>query len=112
MALFEVRLEAQDGSGHYRITRLQADDADAARKQCERKELELVLYQLTPADEQAVLKAAKADTLDDVPHTAALDAPAEEKAAFRALSPEHRAKVHAHRQEEPYAVVSVEEVEK
>jgi hypothetical protein len=107
---YEVRLEAPDDSGHFRITRLTADSAEAAQKHCERKELELVIYQLSAPVEAAMLKAHKADSLDDLPFAAPLDADDEEKAAFRKLDAGDRAKLNAHRQDEPYKVVSVDEV--
>lgn len=110
MPRYEVRLEAQDGSGHFRVTRLMAEDEKAAQKACERKELELVLYQLSDADKAEILEATGAKTLAGVPKAAKLDASDKEKAPFRALDPAHRARLAAHRQEEPFKVVSVTEV--
>ena len=46
MPIFRVHLEAQDGSGHFRRTTLEAEDAAQARALCERAELKKVLYEL------------------------------------------------------------------
>lgn len=110
MPRYEVRLEAQDGSGHFRVTRLEADNADAARRHCERLELRNVLFEIP--EEQRVELCAKygVDYLDELPRPAALDADAAAKASFRALETDDRARLNAHYQEQPYLVASVEEV--
>lgn len=115
MARYEVRLEAQDDSGHFRVTRLDAASKEEAKRTCERRELELVLYEITADEEKALLERAadagvKAKSIADLPRPAALDATDEEKAAFRALDGADRARLNAHHQEKPYEVVSVTEV--
>lgn len=104
MARYEVRLEARDGSGHFRITRLEAADKDEARRRCERMELERVVFTLSEADKAEMLER---NEIKELPTPAARDASDEEKAAFRALATPDRARLHAHLQEEPYKVVSV-----
>lgn len=110
MALFRVRLEAQDGSGHFRQTTLEAADKAAAKRFCERGELRRVLYEM-PEDLQAEL-CAKYDvqSIDDLPRPGALGAPADERAPFRELDGNARARLQAHYQSEPYKIVKVEEV--
>jgi hypothetical protein len=91
---FEVRLESpdlerEDGTPHFRVTRLVADDADAARTACQRKEYELAAFRLPPAE------------LED----------AEAQEADGELSSQTRGRLASHRQERPYDVVSVTEIE-
>lgn len=119
---YEVRLEAQDGSGHFRVMRLDADTKQAARRACERKELEMVLWEI-PDDrivdllERAGLAVpesrARADliaALEQFPKPAKIDAPREEKRVFLdSLTQGDRAMLHTHFQEQPYKVVSVKE---
>lgn len=111
MPRYEVRLEAQDGSGHFRLTRLVTDTAEQARRRCERLELRNVLFQLSDEQTAELLERYEAATLDELPRPAALDADLSEKQPFRALQTPDRARLTAHRQEQPYAVVSVREVE-
>lgn len=110
MPRYEVRLEAQDGSGHFRLTRLLAADADAARRHCERLELRNVLFELDAEQRHALLGKYEAGSLEELPRPAAVDASLEEKQPFRALETQDRARLQAHFQELPYRVVSVEEV--
>lgn len=112
MSRYEVRLEAPDGSGHFRVVRLDAADEHDARRQCERKELELVLFEL-PAEARAdICKRHDVSSIDELPAAPPLDAAHEDNAAFRALPKEDRAHLHAHYQEKPYEVVSVTEWER
>lgn len=128
MPRFEVRLEAPDDSGHFRLTRLDAPDADAARDRCQRTEYALAAYQLSDDDAASLLERARAKVkgtgekgrvtrgdleaaLEKLPKPAALDAPPEEKAEFfEAFQREDRGRLAAHFQAEPYEVVSVTEV--
>lgn len=94
MPRFEVRLESDEvtnanGSRAYRITRLTADDADAAAAFCRRKEFKIAALQLE----------------DD--HLAAL----EQLEQDGELKGNDKAHLYAHRQQEPYTVVSVTEIE-
>lgn len=61
---YEVTLEAQDGTGHYRTTRLSAPSADHARKACERKELEMVLWQIPDERIVDLIERKAADGMD------------------------------------------------
>jgi hypothetical protein len=109
MPLFRVRLEAQDGSGHFRSTSLEAPDKEAAKRFCERMELKRVLFEI-PAQMQAALCAEyEVDSIDDLPKATARSAADEDKAAFRALKGNDRARLHAHYQSEPYKVTKVEQ---
>lgn len=98
MPRFEVRLESQDdmrddGTPHFRITRLVAEDEAAAVAHCRRKEYELAAFRLD-ADRLAELEAAEAE-LEEGDRLAGRD----------------RAHLAVHRQEAPYDVVSVTELE-
>jgi hypothetical protein len=127
MPRYEVRLEAQDGTGHFRVTRLDAADKDDAKRQCERMELKRVLFELTDDQKHELLERYEVDVkatgpegvltsadlekgIGELPIPAALDASADDKAEFRALAVEDRARLHTHFQSEPYEVVSVEKV--
>jgi hypothetical protein len=110
MPRYEVRLEAQDDSGHFRITRLEADGPDGARRACERLELKRVLFELSDEQKQDLCARYEVASIDELPAPAPYDSPPAEKAAFRALDTADRSRLHAHYQELPYAVVSVEEV--
>ena len=107
MELFEVRLEAQDGSGHFRITHLEAEDKAAAKRHCERLEFQKAGFELSQEQIDDLLARYEVASLDDLPKAAPLSASAEEKAPFRALATQDRARLHAHFQEQPYKVVSV-----
>lgn len=127
MPRYEVRLEAQDGSGHFRLTRIDAPTKQAAKRVCERRELEMVLWEI-PDDrivdllQRAGVDVPKADgggpptreqlvaALEQFPKPAKLSASREEKRVFLdSLSQGDRAMLHTHFQEQPYKVVSVKE---
>jgi hypothetical protein len=107
---YEVRLEAQDGSGHFRITRLYAADADEARRRCEQDEYLRAGFALSAQQQAELCERYEVKSIDELPQPAALDASPEEKESFRELETPDRARLHAHYQERPYKVVSVEEV--
>lgn len=97
MPRYEVRLESpdllrDDGTPHYRTTRLTADDANAARRICERKEFRLCAYD--------------SDQINDLEKRVA-KADGNIKAALQAKD---RATYFAHHQRKPYDVVSVTEI--
>lgn len=118
MPLYEARLEATDGSGHFRVTRLQAADKKTAERQVRRLELRRVLYEISDEDAAAILdrveeaSGKRPDSIDELPKAAPLDASDEQKAAFRALDVADRARLHTHFQTEPYELVSIEAVSK
>lgn len=110
MPLFRVRLEAQDGSGHFRQTTGEWPDKAAAKRHCERMELKRVLYDM-PAEMQAELCVRYGvESIDDLPKAAPRTASEEDKQPFRELKPPERARLHAHFQSEPYKVTKVEAV--
>ena len=95
MPRYEVRLEAQDafredGSPHYRLTRLVADDESAARRHCERMEMRSVLFELPP-DELERIEVIEADP-------------------DQRLAGQDKGRLFVHRQQRPYEVVSVTEL--
>lgn len=124
MQFFDFRLEAQDGSGHYREGTISIGEKDlevagaktakeAARILLERQEARKVAFQL--GDEHVAELEAPPDQggygrpigeLLDL-HPAPLKATEEEKAPFRALNVKHRAWLNLHRQEKPYKLVSL-----
>lgn len=109
MPLFRVRLEAQDGSGHFRQTTGEFADKAAAKRHCERMELKRVLFEM-PADLAAAICAeAVVESVDELPKPLPRDASDADKAAFRALKGDTRARIDAHFQTEPYKVTKVEE---
>lgn len=94
MPRYEVRLESpdlarEDGTPHFRITRLDAPNGDEARVWCRRKEYELAGWQMPSAE------------LEDAEHAEADDS----------LTSQQRGRLAAHRQSEPYEVVSVTEID-
>lgn len=103
--LFEVRLEAPDGSG-FRLVRTQAEDAETAKKIAYRLELSNVLFELSAEQEAELLKTYKAKSLDELPDYR------DDRQAFRRLAVPDRARLNAHRQTEPFEIVSVKEVSK
>lgn len=126
MRRFEVKLEAQDGSGHFRVVRLAAPSKEKAREHCERTEYAIAAWQL---DEQRAAElldtyapkkvnvpdgegrlAALHEALENLPKPAALDAKPEKKAPFLELDARARGLLQTHFQTEPYKVVSVQEV--
>lgn len=98
MPKYRVRLESpdmmqDDGSPHCRVTTLTVADEDAARWVCEQKEAELCIHQYS-SDDLAVLEQKEADA---------------EEAGER-LPGAIRGRLAAHRQTQPFEIVSVEEV--
>jgi hypothetical protein len=95
MPRFNVRLEDPD-SEEFRETTLVADDADAARAWCERREHRSVAFQVSEPE----LKALKKKRAEDAKRKP--DEP-------RKLNGQERARLHTHEQAKPYEVVSVKE---
>lgn len=108
MPRYEVRLESpdrfrDDGSPHYRLTRLVADDAEAARAICEAQERKLTDYEM-PGDELArVVKDHRLDE-DALAEGAVVGDPG------KPLKGTDRGRLFAHLQAAPYEVVSVTEI--
>ncbi|MEW6583930.1 MAG: hypothetical protein AB1416_14340 [Actinomycetota bacterium] len=95
MPRFEVRLESTrdfrpDGSPHYRVTRLVADTQDDAAEACRRMEFRRCAYQLPPTE------LARIEAIEEDPTLQ--------------LRGAEKGRLHAHRQTEPYTVVSVTEI--
>lgn len=90
---YEVRLEAQDDSGNFRVTRLNADSAEQAQELCEQSERELCAFSM---DDDRL--ASLTETVGD----------GDPKEQLQAVDRGHW---FAHHQTEPYLVVSVDEVE-
>jgi hypothetical protein len=90
MPRYEVRLE-DPNSKEYRITRLDVDDEEAAERYCKRKEFEMCAWELTP-EELERIEEIEADP-------------------EQTLSGQDKGQLYTHRQETPYEVVSVQEVE-
>lgn len=86
MAVYRVRLEAQDNSGHFRETDIQAPDEAAAREWCTERELRKVAY-----------------TVDDATARDLGDG-----REFGTLTAREKAMLVTHLQAEPYKIVSVE----
>lgn len=91
MPKFVARLEAQDGSGHYRRSVIEADSKEEARTVLEEREETYALYRLT-TDELADLESKEGA----LPEGARL--PGRE-----------RSQLALHRQEKPYKLVSLTE---
>lgn len=91
MPKYVARLEAQDGSGHYRRSAIQADTVEEARAILEQREQKYASFQLNPAD------------LDELE---AKEAALPEGAR---LAGKERAQLAFHRQALPYTLVSIEE---
>lgn len=103
MPVFDVRLEAQDGSGHYRHSAIQAADADEARATLEGREREYEMYRLDTAEIGELEREHGSDVIAE-----ALEAPKEAKMPA-GLPANVRAKLAIHRQSKPYKIVSVKE---
>jgi hypothetical protein len=103
MPLYEVRLEAQDGSGHYRKTTLLADTEEAASARCEESERAMVAFRIDPGKAAEILDGRPEKTIDEID----LD-PANVRAQFAGA---HRAWLLTHAQDTPYEVTSVTELD-
>ena len=112
MPRFEVRLEAQDGSGHFRQTSGYFPDKKAAQRHCERMELRRALFTLDAEQAADLCERYGVTSVDELPKAAPRAASDAKKAPFRELKPQDRSRLHAHYQEQPYKVVSVELSEK
>ena len=98
MPMYRVRLESpdltrDDGEPHFRVTTLAAADEGEARAICERREYAIAAHRYSDADAAALEQA-------------------EAKAVDAGLRPDAvtRMRLGSHRQERPYAVVSIEEL--
>lgn len=92
---FEIRLESPslthgDGTPCFRVTRLDAENEDAARAFCRRREFRTCTFQIQAA-ELADLKA---------------------KQKNGTLAGTDKARLFAHQQDEPYEIVSVTRLDK
>ena len=110
MQFFRVLLVAQDGSGHFRQTTLEAPSKADARRACERMELKRVLYEMPPQMQAELCERYEVASIDDLPKAGALGAPEAERAPFRELHGDERSRLHAHYQNLPYKVTKVERV--
>lgn len=94
MPRFRVHLESpnltKNGAPCFRVTELVADDEDAAVAFCRRAEFEQAAFQIHDAAALAVLEQEEADGT---------------------LAKNMKARLFAHRQVEPYDIVSVTEIE-
>lgn len=94
MPRFEVLLESPDltknGKPCFRVTRVQCDTEDEAVAFCRRAEFEQAAFQIVDAAGLAVLLEAEADGT---------------------IAKQDKATLYAHRQVEPYDIVSVTEIE-
>lgn len=108
MPRYDVRLEAQDGSGHFRTTSVEAADKKEARQKIERNEYALAAFQLDAEQQRDLCDRYDAKSVDELPKPAARDASDEDKAPFRALEARDRGLLVSHWQEQPYKVVSIE----
>lgn len=111
MPLFRFRLEATDGSGHFRSGMTEAGSEDEARIQLGLREYQHAAYKLDPEREAVLLETYGVKTLEDLPHPAPVEASEEEKAEYRQLKGQHRTWLVIHRQQTPYELVELEEVE-
>lgn len=95
MPRYEVVLESPDtfrpdGSPHFRVTRLDAPDADEAQRLCTRSEYAQCAFTLAP-EELDRIEAVEADP-------------------GQKLAGQDKGRLFAHRQDQPYQVISVTEV--
>jgi len=115
MPVYEFRLDAQDGSGHFRSGRIAADTEDEARATLQMRELE---YQLTALDTDELAELEKLygallrDDLGLDEDASGIDAvlalPKEAKMPA-SLPPAVRAKLALHRQQKPYKLSKLSE---
>ena len=110
MPLYSFRLEAQDGSGHFRQGTTEAESKDDARNWLELQELQKATFRLTDERAAELCDEYGADSVDELPKVPKLGAPQEAKAAFRAMTVRDRAHLNIHRQTKPYKLVKLEEV--
>lgn len=111
MPAYSFRLEAPDGSGHFRVGTIYTDTEEEARALLEFREHRRAAFKMNEDQEAEVLANAGVDSIDDLPERADIGAPPEDSAAFRALPAAHRAWVATHRQAQPFDLVSLEEAE-
>lgn len=102
MKLFQFRLEAQDGSGHFRRGTIEAESKDQARAILEEREQVSALYRLD-TDELSELEAKEAA------HRADLEAKGALTPQTKLLAGRERAQLALHRQEQPYKLTSLSE---
>jgi type II secretory pathway component PulF len=91
MPKFVARLEAQDGSGHYRRSVIMADSKQEARNILEQRETRNAYYRLT-TDELSALETKEKKLKEG-----------------ERLAGKERSQLTLHRQAEPYKLVSLEE---
>lgn len=112
MPKFAFRLEAQDGSGHYRVGSGVFDSEQEAREHLEQKERQIVDYRLTieQVDELVALALPEGDDKARVKLAKELVDKGLDADGFRGLPPRVRAAVATHQQAGPYKLVKLEEV--
>ena len=94
--LYRFRLEAQDGSGHFRRGTIDAESREEAEVFLLDREHRLVAFRLPDADVP-------------VPPPP-VDASEDEKREFRGIKTKDRAHAAIHHQSEPYELVELEEM--
>jgi len=109
MPIFHFRLEAQDGSGHFRQGSIESESEAHARMVLEERERDNAAFQLDDGRIAELLDEHGAESLDELPHAAAAKASEAEKAAFRALPVRDRSHLNLHRQTKPYRLVKLEQ---
>lgn len=103
MPLYDVRLEAADGSGHFRNSTIAADSEKEARDTLEAREREYELYRLDTAE-----IAALEETYGKALIQKALALPKEAKLSEHVDLPSNvRTTLVLHRQPKPYKIVSL-----
>jgi hypothetical protein len=107
MPLYQFRLEAQDGSGHFRQGTIAASSKEEAKLVLEERERDFAAFTLDDERVAELLQTHGADSLDALPKAAPLKATEEEKAEFRALPVRDRAHLNLHRQAKPYKLVKL-----
>jgi len=108
--IFSFRLEAKDGSGHFRQGRIEAPDETAARVILQKREFDRAVYQMPDELAAEICEAYGVKSVDDLPSRAPIGAPQEDSADFRTLEVRYRANLNIHRQAEPYELTDLEEV--
>ena len=110
MPTFRFRLEAQDGSGHFRSGTTEAETRDAAKSFLEEREAQFVAFTLDDERAAELCKIYGVESVDELPSPAPASASEADKAAFRELAVRDRSHVNLHRQSKPYKLVSLVEV--
>lgn len=108
--LFDFRLEAQDGSGHFRQGRISANDRAEAKRVLEEREAAFAAFELPEERQAEIAEENGYESFDAIPKVPKMGSSDEERAEFRSLPVRDRAHVNLHRQAKPYKLVKLEEV--